>query len=330
MEEITEFMPTSNTLSFTPNPWASGGIGPSASAPGPVTYNSNPLPQGGQGAYGSVPGAIGVPNPAADLGAQYPGLAKQNPQISNNVLSELSGELSPETLANISRAGASFGVNSGMPLSGASRNRQLEQLGLTTEGVQQQGLADYLSATGGISKTQTVTPELQAEIAGRNAEMASAPNPAAAAAQAQSIFQQELDQLRGPTGNANRSGALLGPTAPGAGTPSRSTLNPDDAFMSSPWSPGNPAAMGPGTIPSPASPFTPGYPAVTPPVPAFQPVTGNLYGAGASDNAAYTLGGGEDAWLNNIASDPSNIYEGTPVETDGGANMDTSSLDENF
>jgi hypothetical protein len=317
-------MPSSNTLTFTPNPYASQ-IGTGA---GSGQFNANPGTQAGFGAYGGVPGPVGLPSPAADLGAQYPNLSKSNNQISNNVLSELSGELSPEALANIDRAGAAFGLSSGMPLSGASKTRQLQTLGLTTEELQRQGLGDYLSATGGISKTQTLDPSLQTQIADRNATMASAPNPAAAAQTAQSIFQQELDQIRGPQGGMPRGPAMLGPSQAGAGAPPRSTLNPDDAFMNSPWSPANGPGMGPGYNMQPTSPFSPVSPAGAPP-PVFQPVTGNLYGGGAQDPSAYDLGQGEDAWLNSVASDPSNIYEGTPTAT-GDSNVDTSSLDESF
>lgn len=341
-------MPTSTTVSFQGLPsWYSGSAAaptyPAAGGAGGGGYNVNPGTQAGVGAYGGVPGPIGLPSPAKDLSAQFPGLGQANQRISNNILSELSGELSPETLTNISRAGAQFGVESGMPLSGESRSEQLKRLGLTTEQVQGQGLADYLSATGGISKTQTVSPETQVAIASRNATFAAAPNPAAAAAQAQSIFQQELDQLSGRMGQGgNRGTTLLGPTVAGQGTRPVSTLDPDAAFMNSPWSPPNiPAAVGPtpgvgGAYPYAGVPGTPAAPAAP-----WSPVTGNLYGGGPeqvtsatapaitapgeSSNYGYDMQAMDDQWLNQVANDPSAIYD-----TSAGANVDMSGASDGY
>lgn len=222
-------------------------------APG---YNANPGPQGGQGPYGAVPGAIGLPSPAKDLGAVYPNLTGTTSKASSDILSELSGELSPETRNNIQNQAAQFGVSSGMPLSGLSRNSQLESLGLTTEQLQHQGLGDFLSGSEGISKTQTLDPALQAQIASRNALFRAAPNPGAANNQAQSLFQQLLAQTRGGQGGG-RSTASLGPAYAGQG-------NPPAISAAQPG--GVTPAVGPtGFVPPPA-------------VGPTGPVSGDLYG----------------------------------------------------
>ncbi len=141
-----------------------------------------------------------MPNPAADLAAQYPGLTNQNEQISSNVMSELEGNLSPETLNSIRDASAVYGVTSGMPGSGLQTNRTLRDLGLTTEKVQGQGLQDYLNAITGISKTQTLAPELQNEINTQNSIWASAPDPEMAARRQETLFDKYLRSLSGPAG----------------------------------------------------------------------------------------------------------------------------------
>lgn len=160
-------------------------------------------------AFGTVPRPVAMPNPAADLAAQYPGLSEQNAQISSNIMSELEGQLSPETLNSIRDASAVYGVTSGMPGSGLQTNRTLRDLGLTTEQVQGKGLEDYLNAITGISRTQTVAPELQTEINTQNAIWASAPDPAMAARRQETLFDKYLRSLSGPAGGtgANPLGA---------------------------------------------------------------------------------------------------------------------------
>lgn len=236
------------------------------------TFDINPGPQGGQGAYGAVPGAIGLPNPQQDLAGAYPNLSGQTGQASSDVMSELRGELSPETQDAIQRASASFGVSSGMPLSGLSHNKQLESLGLSTEALQQQGIGDFLKTTKGVADTQTVTPELQAQIASRNALFGSAPNPAMAAQTAQQAFLSALAAARGnpaglPTG-ARATGGAGGATA-AAGLPYAGAGNPaalpqlGDNYHNAPAT-GGYGPFGP-------SPSTPNYGAIP---------TGNAYGGG--------------------------------------------------
>jgi len=110
------------------------------------------------------------------------------------------GQLSPSTINNIRNQAASFGVSSGMPGSQFQGYQGLANLGLTTEKLQGQGLNDYLAAITGINKTQTVDPALQTEIATQNSVWNSAPDPAAAAKEQQSLFDQYLKKTMSPAG----------------------------------------------------------------------------------------------------------------------------------
>jgi hypothetical protein len=150
---------------------------------------------GGGSAYGSIPQPIATPNPYADLSAVYPDLPQTNQQVSQNILGQLRGELSPETIDAIHNAAATFGVTSGMPGSQLAAHAGLKNLGLAVENIQNQGLQNYLNSIQGISSTQTVRPETQADIATQNAIWKAAPDPRLAAEEQQRLFQQQLDAL---------------------------------------------------------------------------------------------------------------------------------------
>jgi hypothetical protein len=168
-----------------------------------------------------VPGDISNPNPFGDLSALYPNLSGTNSTISSNVMNELNGQLSPSTINNIRNNAASFGVSSGMPGSNFQGNQGLANLGLTTEKLQGQGLQDYLSAITGISKTQTVDPALQTEIATQNSVWNAAPDPAAAAKEQQNLFDQYLKKTMSPAGG---TGAGAGSNIPWWQTGSNATF----------------------------------------------------------------------------------------------------------
>ena len=171
----------------------------------------NPTPQAGAGAFGAVPGALGIPNPAGDLSAQIPGLPSLNATASNDILSNLSGTLSPGTEHALQNAAATYGVASGMPGSGLSWNSLYGNIAGASTAEQNLGLQQYNSLIPTVSGTQTVSPSLQTQISGTNASNAASPNPGASASYAQQLFQQYLNQLRGPQGG-------------GAGTPNGDTL----------------------------------------------------------------------------------------------------------
>lgn len=147
-----------------------------------------------------MPGSISNPNPFGDLSAIYPNLSNTNSTISANIMNELNGQLSPSTINNIRNQAASFGVTSGLPGSDFAGYQGLANLGLTTEKLQGQGLQDYLNAITGISKTQTVDPALQTEIATQNAVWNAAPDPAAAAKEQQNLFDEYLKKTMSPAG----------------------------------------------------------------------------------------------------------------------------------
>lgn len=158
----------------------------------PLPFTLSPKPRAGQGPYGLVPGEQGLPDPYADLAARYPGLDASNAKISQNVMSELQGELPPDVISAIQDDAARFGLTSGMPGSDLARRRGARNLGLTSLGLTQRGLQDYLGATQGIKSTQTVSPELQANIAAGNALYNAAPDPAAAAAEMERKYRAGL------------------------------------------------------------------------------------------------------------------------------------------
>lgn len=169
-------------------------------APAPSGYTPNPAPQAGSGtAYGRVPGNTPVPpSTFTQTAGVYPGLARQAGQISSNVLSELEGALSPETMDSINQHAAEFGVTSGMPLSGFAANQGLRSLGLNVEATQHQGLQDYLSSLSGIGNAQ-LPPALLAQISGHNAELAAAPDPQMAAQQMIKNYQNAMRGYGGAT-----------------------------------------------------------------------------------------------------------------------------------
>lgn len=161
---------------------------------------------GGAGsAFGSRPADIPMPNPFGDLSSLYPNLSGTNSQVSQNVLNELNGQLSPGTINNIRNNAASFGVSTGMPGSQFAGDSGLRQLGLQTEQLQDQGLQDYLAGITGISKTQTVDPALQTDVNTQNSIWNAAPDPAAAAAQQESLFDKYLKTLSSPAGGTGIS-----------------------------------------------------------------------------------------------------------------------------
>lgn len=134
--------------------------------------NVNPGTQSGSGPFGSVAGTVGLPQPFNDLNSVFPGLGQDNAALSNNVLSELEGGVSPETSAATYGAQSTFGGSGFLNMSPMS-------LGLTDTSLQNQGLSEYAGLLPLIDTTQTVSPEVQAQIQQFNAEQAAAPDPSA-------------------------------------------------------------------------------------------------------------------------------------------------------
>lgn len=161
-------------------------------APSAGGYSYTVAPTAGRGPLGAVPGQIQAPNPAAELQAQVGALPQLNAAASGDIMSQLRGELNPDTQRAIQDAAAAWGAGAGVPGSGITTNRGLRDIGVTAENLQNKGvgnLANFLSST---ANTQTVSPELQTNLAIQNAVNAAAPDPTQAASYAQSLFNQYL------------------------------------------------------------------------------------------------------------------------------------------
>ena len=203
---------------------------PSASGAGYMGFNLSPTPQSGSGAFGSVPGQISSPPSIfSQVNANVPGAAGLATGAAGNIASEQAGMLSPGTQNllrnNAAAMGVSVGQPGGAPGNTISNENLLTNMGLTSEGLSQQGDQGYLSFLGGVGQTQQ-NPNLLADIASNNATMAAAPNPAAAAAQQQSLMQRYFDMLHGPfvygtgvKGSGANNTTLLGGAPGGSGGP---------------------------------------------------------------------------------------------------------------
>jgi len=141
-------------------------------------YNVNPTPQSGSGLWGSNPGPIGIPNPQADLGAVYPNLSGTNALTSADLLSQLNGSLSKDTLSQLQDTAAQYGVSSGEgPGSGQEQNLYLSEVARASNAETQGGIGAYGSVIPTASKTQTVAPNWETQIAEANAISSAQANP---------------------------------------------------------------------------------------------------------------------------------------------------------
>ncbi len=179
---------------------------------GAGTYNLNPAPRGGNGAYGAVPGPLGLPDPYGDLKRILPGLDNLNSEAANVILSQLKGELSPETINALTNKAAELGVAGGMPGAGTWDHLLLGNIAGGTESLQNQGISNYNATIPTVSRTQTVSPELQADIANTNAINAAAPDPAAAASEAERLYNKYRQSIGGPGGGSVAGGSPAGGT----------------------------------------------------------------------------------------------------------------------
>jgi hypothetical protein len=192
---------------------------------GTPPFNINTAPRTGQGPFGLVPGGIGLPPVYNDVAGVFPNLSGNLGALSSNIASELAGELDPQTIAMLQNTSAQFGIGSGSPLSPFSGASGLRHLGQTVEAQKAKGNADLLAALPTVAKTLTVSPETQLEVANRNATLNAAPDPQAAAREAQRLFDLYLARLGGGRGGGSLS------YSPGASAPRN--LNAGQSF--SPW-----------------------------------------------------------------------------------------------
>ena len=177
-------------------------------------YNVNVDPQSGSGAYGSVPGLIGLPpNLYSQTAGQFPAVNQGGTNATNFIQSETAGQVAPETMNLLQQKAAEMGVAGGSPGSGFSANNFTESLGLDSQNLAHQGVADYLSFITG-QGNQMTDPNLAFGVAQQNAVDQAAPDPSAAAAQLNANLNQ--GRSAGGGGVIPFSG---GPSAPISSTP---------------------------------------------------------------------------------------------------------------
>jgi hypothetical protein len=177
-----------------------------------MEYNASPTPTTGQGAYGMVPGQTALPPSIWDqLNSNIPGYGAMTNSATGDIQSQLNGTLSPSTMSNIGNYAASRGVSLGQPNSAMSNEIGMNVTGTTTEGLEQLGLGNYNTFTGTAGSEQQ-NPALMADISQSNAVLGSAPDPSAAAAEQQSLFNQYLAKMNpaGGTGSFTNTGNPMG------------------------------------------------------------------------------------------------------------------------
>ena len=172
-----------------------------------MAYQSNPSPQSGvMGPYGLIPGPISLPDPYGDLNTAIGGnLGGINSQLFGNLMSEAQGQIPIADQKFMQDQQAGKAIASGMPGSNAipgtlGGNRSARDYGLTQMQLQAQAAQQYPGLVGSVSNTQTVSPALQATIAGTNASNAALANPTIAGNYAQQLFDQYMQNARGPGG----------------------------------------------------------------------------------------------------------------------------------
>lgn len=222
-------------------------------------YNPNPAPRGGNGPFGAVPGPVGLPNPSGDLSAAYPNLSGTNSAVSGDILAGLNGQLSPGTLRQLQDYNAQYATASGMPgtnaISGTlANNRGARDLGSFTENLKNKAIDQYNATIPTVSRTQTVTPELQTQIADRNSVYGAAPDPTQAQNYARQLFNQYYQGLRNPAGGTGNYSGGGGAGIPAGGSGNRGDSNPADAlnqpnrFAGYPPNPSTPPGQAPSSL----------------------------------------------------------------------------------
>ncbi len=217
----------------------------------------------GHTAFGTVPNAISVPqNIFSQVNGAIPNFGNLTGGTSNVINSELQGNVSPATLKAMKNAAATFGVANGVPGSGLENNNLFGNIAGFSEAQQRKGVEDYNGTLNTVGRTMT-DPNLAAEIASRNATLASAPDPKLAAEEQMRQWLQKFG-LTSALGNLNGlgpnggTGAFRGgrpPDAPSYGGYRGRTDalgNPvtdmsGGAMGSAYWGAGNPVGYGPTT-----------------------------------------------------------------------------------
>lgn len=156
---------------------------------------------GSHSPFGTVPGPISVaPNTFSQVNQNVPGFGNLTQGTSNVINSELSGNVSPATLAALKNASATFGITSGMgPGSGLGNNALFANIAGFSENQQRLGAQNYMNFLPTVAGTMT-NPALATEVADRNATLAAAPDPALAYQQQMKDWMTKFNLTRGPAG----------------------------------------------------------------------------------------------------------------------------------
>lgn len=162
----------------------------STASPGATGFTLNPAPTQGSGTtFGMVPGAIGAPPSVWQQEQSIPGVSAATSAETSLINSQLAGQLSPSTTANLENSAAARGFSLGQGgNTGLTNEILMNTLGLSQEQLQQQGSQNYLNFLTTTGQQQQ-SPQLLADIASRNAAMAAAPNPTLAAEEAIALGQ---------------------------------------------------------------------------------------------------------------------------------------------
>lgn len=106
----------------------------------------------------------------------YPGMEQMVANQGDLIQSQLAGQLSPATLAQLQDTGASWGMGSGMPLSGVAQNRWDTSRVNASMGLQQQGIQNS-NAFQQALEAGMIDPSLNTEVNAWNSVNSSQPDP---------------------------------------------------------------------------------------------------------------------------------------------------------
>ena len=153
--------------------------------------------------FGSIPQQIAMPGSlySEAMGAN-PTLGPLGAQTSGAIGSQLSGNLSPGTIRMLTDKAADYGVSSGMPgmtPGSLALNNLMNNMGITSESLTQQGIGNYGNLLQTTANTQ-LDPSLNADVSEWNSVMKAAPNPADAANYQMSLLDKYLAAFKTPMG----------------------------------------------------------------------------------------------------------------------------------
>lgn len=178
-------------------------------------FSYNPTPRTGVGPFGAVPGAVGAPPSVyTQVGNVLPSLPNLTQTAGGVVGSELEGKLSPGTVGFLQDQAARFGLAAGVPgmqAGGFASNQFMRNLGLTSEQLSRQGVADFGNLLGQVGATQ-LSPNLEYEIALQNAIGGAAPDPRMAAEEQLRLMQQYYNMENPASGTLSVTHTPAGPT----------------------------------------------------------------------------------------------------------------------